>query len=622
MIYGQLDPPKPRMRSETNTWSGLSSAYSDKRRELSRVVTGIGIPDKTPPNVDQFCYTQNCQLKTTDIPSDVSSENTVLKLFKDLDCTANSERSFKPVNSQSSEGSCELNTPACDFPGRTTLTHIQRPGQIVSGISENLDTFTNSETVSKLKASHRYNCASDLSNYRTLNNKPGRNSRLVNSNNKSWVTKDVTLTGVKLSSRGVNNRLSKYPLQINQETTQSQFTVLDTVNGAECQLADPSRTPGNTRRTAVAPSQTPKVYRKPKGLSILKTENIRPTLNSKLVKGNKSVKSTRKHSVVSFNIPEDIENEAGGVCPLCSRRMSTPELPPLADRSRSLSGSTEFVPLPNKPRKQIEASLLDIASSRSPHSFSSSSGHSHPSGTNTHTTGRLPRTTSWCATDQSAKLGTVFEQKLTDPRVKKLSNEDPSSLVKHHPRSVSQDSRNSTMGRVSQTGVLTNSRSNTNIHSNGTNTSQSSKRNGIKRIMSEPKMITERKNMKNSNLSFNKRLSYEQTNALTSKTTTRRSLYNHKHSSVDFNGNGKRNINTTNSKRRVSGSDHIKFQIGDDDDDDDDDESEPDEATKERVLQWLDEVDGEAEDPPEPDFVYEDTPPQTDSAIHIVYGES
>ncbi|ESO85298.1 hypothetical protein LOTGIDRAFT_167875 [Lottia gigantea] len=288
-------------------------------------------------------------------------------------------------------------------------------------------------------------------------------------------------------------------------------------------------------------------------------------------------------------------------------------LPPIFDRSRTLSESSDYnSSVSRRARKQSESSILDLVS-RSPHSFSSSSANSHISGSHPHT--RQSRTKSLSTTDQannnSSKLGTLFEQTFNElnrkPETGSITDRGtmPSKTSVLRTRSNPLESTATVGGKLAS--VKASSRA-TNVSVN----SKGFTKPPLKRINSDPKSNLERKNSK-----------YSPQRQTVNNSSPKPSLgFNlEKRLSLDSNGNSKPSVRTPHTKRQPPFNKQQRIERLKSNANDDLSESESEEEFDERVLEWLEGV-REAEAPPEQEIVYEDTPPQSDNAIHIVYQDS
>nr|KAG5694786.1 hypothetical protein BaRGS_019163 [Batillaria attramentaria] len=142
--------------------------------------------------------------------------------------------------------------------------------------------------------------------------------------------------------------------------------------------------------------------------------------------------------------------------------------------------------------------------------------------------------------------------------------------------------------------------------------------NGMRRSSSENKLI-DRKNVRNARLNSSRNLSVGRTDKL----TQRRSRHGAPASNASVtNRTGMRRVNSVSAinvaSNRTSRLGSV-FQDGADVDGQSGD-SEEEEEKSVRIREWLDGLEF-ADAPPDPVIDYADDPPQTDTAVHIVYGE-
>ncbi|XP_046551645.1 uncharacterized protein LOC124261379 [Haliotis rubra] len=321
-------------------------------------------------------------------------------------------------------------------------------------------------------------------------------------------------------------------------------------------------------------------------------------------------KANRRGSAVTFDLPDDSDEEEGK-CRRKScayRRMSAPELPPIADRSDSRGNRTSSGSITERsnfyqrfkngrlPRNHSDSSIKGILTC-SPNSQSSSSVNSIPSA---HPGYLSSKTRSWCDTDKSAgsttKLGTLFERKPGSPKRESVSGY----------RSTSTD-RGLTRSQYRMESELNNNEEEIfSIEKDNID----NKRALLRRNYSENELTTS-----------NKRKSWQLTkNTLsvgkTDKLTKPKLKNGYNNTLKRFNSTPA--INGTNTSQgypdRVS--EELKnrqLQNGED--------SENETERLERIFEWLRGVQFDAEEPPEQVIDYSDDPPQTDTAVHIVYGE-
>ncbi|XP_046377042.1 uncharacterized protein LOC124149474 [Haliotis rufescens] len=321
-------------------------------------------------------------------------------------------------------------------------------------------------------------------------------------------------------------------------------------------------------------------------------------------------KSKRRGSAVTFDLPDDSDEEERTFRRSCGyRRMSAPELPPIVDRSDSRGNRTSSGSITERsnfyqrfkngrlPRNHSDSSIKGILT-RSPNSQSSSSVNSIPSGQPGYLSSK---TRSWCDTDKSAgsttKLGTLFERKPVSP-----TRESGSGY-----RSTSTD-RGLSKGHYRLEGELNN------------NDEEifpieryeiDNKRAVLRRNYSENELTANNKR-RNSQLSKNA-LSVGKMDNLTK--STRKNGFN-TNTLKRFNSTPAINKTYTSQAYPDRVTEELKnrqLQNGED--------SENETERLERIFEWLRGVQFDAEEPPEQVIDYSDDPPQTDTAVHIVYSE-
>lgn len=272
------------------------------------------------------------------------------------------------------------------------------------------------------------------------------------------------------------------------------------------------------------------------------------------------------------------------------RRMSAPELPPIQDRARN-SPITTY----HSSRYLRCKSSKPSTTSDSPHRyrltkspFSQESSESGNSNGKKLTNGYyLQRSKTWVPPEQTNTASTVSTLKLESIEKKgKMST----------PRSV-------------KNGFRTRLSSKDNSLSSGNNNTAQLKKKQLTHCQSEPKISplsdyttsrqkTTVRQKSRTNINNNKVLSVDKTDNLTKN---------------------KYNSGTVNGMRRYSSTIQLIPQKNSNFDDDDDD-SGSDSDKDHMIINWLIGVDNEEpEEIPDPEIEYPDEPPQTDTALHIVY---
>ena len=384
---------------------------------------------------------------------------------------------------------------------------------------------------------------------------------------------------------------------------------------------------------------------------------------------------------------------------LSARRMSAPELPPIADRERprppsrstsrsslnqltaAVSNKNIFTRLTNGAglhRNHSDSSLKALWSTSQGATQSSASVSSYPSGAGglgggggggggtpgPGEYGLAPatlhrsssRALSWCATDNSAgsvpKLETLFEQKIsnnlvhtsslaapgTPPHVLENSvhnssisnhhhhnnnNSSPQSNAKIPPRSVSVNGVRATDSQEVARMKGRRKRQQSECGAGEMETLATIEHfgrlrlSGMRRSQSDNKLV-DKKNVRNARLNSSRHLSVSKTEKLVHQ---RRSSRHGGTSTVSGTKGGMRRVSsvsaintiTANSRTRLDSnqdSEHVEGGGSED--------SEEEEERSVRIREWLQGLDC-ADAPPEPVIDYADDPPQTDTALHIVY---
>ena len=265
------------------------------------------------------------------------------------------------------------------------------------------------------------------------------------------------------------------------------------------------------------------------------------------------------------------------------------------------------------------------------------------------------RALSWCATDNSAgsipKLETLFEQKVsnnlvsgsfaapgTPPHVLENHHHNNDDNNNHRNKSISPQSNHKIPSRSASVNGLRRPEvqdlakmkgRKKGLHSEcGTGEMETLatieqfgrlKVSGMRRSLSDNKLV-DKKNVRNARLNSSRHLSVNRTDRLVHQ---RRSPGYGGTSTVSGTRGGMRRVSsvsaintlTANSRNRLDSnqdSEHVEGGGSED--------SEEEEERRWRIREWLQGLDC-ADAPPEPVIDYADDPPQTDTALHIVYKE-
>ncbi|XP_041361048.1 uncharacterized protein LOC121377206 [Gigantopelta aegis] len=328
-----------------------------------------------------------------------------------------------------------------------------------------------------------------------------------------------------------------------------------------------------------------------------------------------SGKTSRRGSAVTFQLPdEDAESSwerdefsPGDVASSRTlRRMSAPELPPIAGdrtakcRSPSATEQSSFYSRVKNGsqlrRHNTDGSLKN--SNPSPHSLSCDSVSSYPAignvgNTNSRTRSSDPSTGG--DTGSTTKLQTLYERNNNDSGVKnRMVAQKTQSLISKS-RSVSQDRVRSRMGLLT-----TNDSEIVPIESYA-----STAKPFLRRNKSEQKLTVYKKTK---NVPANSRtISVNNTNVFTKPFRHKSHVHSHK----------LKRYSSTPVMNSIQDSCSDRLNNGRlDDGENSDNETE----RLERIFEWLRGVEfSSAEHPQEPEIEYADEPPQTDTAVHVVY---
>ena len=322
-------------------------------------------------------------------------------------------------------------------------------------------------------------------------------------------------------------------------------------------------------------------------------------------------KTRRRYSAVTFHLPEE-EAVTSGRDEFNSRdfanvrktyrRMSAPELPPIGDsniKSRSPPTSTEqstfYMRIKNGSqlrRQNTDGSLKN--SNPSPHSLSCDSVSSYPAIGNAGNRTRSSDPSTGGDTGSTTKLQTLYERNNNDRGVKNLMVPQKTSLVSKS-RSVSQDRARSRMGLANATDSQI-----VPIDNYACRTKPFLRRNKSEQkltVCKQTKTVT----------ANGKTINVNNTNGFTKPFRHKSHVHTHKL---------KRYCSTpAMNSLQDSGSDQlIPGRLHDGEDSDNETER------LERIFEWLRGVEfSSAEHPQEPEIEYAEEPPQTDTAIHVVY---
>ena len=281
------------------------------------------------------------------------------------------------------------------------------------------------------------------------------------------------------------------------------------------------------------------------------------------------------------------------------RSMSAPELPPILDTKKYSNinqttmgnGNHEyFKTRSNRLSNNSESSQKGVR--QSPHSASSSSSH-HTPGNHSH----VPRSKTWMTPEQTSTSTTILEG------IKLDSITNRNGITTHTPRSIKNDHRTRLSSKDNST-------------SSGNNNTKPGKSKFF-HCASEPKIQPIETYMGNKSKPTMKRISSDiklgQNKKIISIEKTQ-PLTQYKYNSGNV--NGMRRYSSTVQLNSI-----VKNKSETDDYDDDDTDSES--GKDQMIIEWLIGVENEqVEVPPEPCIDHNDTPIQTDTAIHIVYSES
>lgn len=271
------------------------------------------------------------------------------------------------------------------------------------------------------------------------------------------------------------------------------------------------------------------------------------------------------------------------------RRMSAPELPPIQDRARNSPipayHSSRYIRCRSSKPSTTSDSSHRQRFTKSP--FSQESSESGNSNGKRLANGYLQRSKTWVPPEQTKTASTVSTLKLESIEKKGTMST---------PRSV-------------KNGFRTRLSSKDNSLSSGNNNTAQLKKTPLTHCQSEPKISP-----------LSDYTTNRQKTTLRQKSRTNNNM-NNKVLSADKTDNlikNKYNSGTVNGMRRYSSTIQLIPQKNYDEDDDD---SGSDSDKDHMIINWLIGVDNEdPEEVPEPEIEYPDEPPQTDTALHIVYG--
>ncbi|XP_055997530.1 uncharacterized protein LOC130047137 [Ostrea edulis] len=274
------------------------------------------------------------------------------------------------------------------------------------------------------------------------------------------------------------------------------------------------------------------------------------------------------------------------------RRMSAPELPPIQDKARNsplptYHSSRYIRSKSSKPSTNASDSSHRQRFAKSP--FSQESSESSNSNGKKLTNGYILRSKTWVPSEQTNTASTTSTLKLE-------------SIEKKGKMSTPRSTKNGFRTRLS---------SKDNSLSSGNNNTAQLKKKQLTHCQSEPKIsplsdytanrqkVTLRQKSRTNNSVNNKVLSVDKTDNLT------RNRY------INGTVNGMRRYSST---IQLIPQKHVNYEDFEDDSGSDSDKDH-------MIINWLIGVDNvQAEEIPEPEIEYPDEPPQTDTALHIVYG--
>lgn len=319
---------------------------------------------------------------------------------------------------------------------------------------------------------------------------------------------------------------------------------------------------------------------------------------------------------VTFDIQEDEEQLTSGQLSNF-RRMSAPELPPIQDtgaRNSPTPNQGRYIKHRHKFKSDSSNRGSEVKTPQSPGSSGSSSGQK-PSfyiGQRT-VNGYLNRSKTWVVPEQTQTAPDESSLKLES-----IVNKKNGLNLVNTPRSNGYSSKLSSRFSTSSGNNNSNHIKKKLKHCSSDSTIQKNfkiapidqftrSKTFIKRVSSDHQIKHQRDSSVNRNdYTNNRTLSIEKTSALTRQQKRM------------FSGN-------INGMRRYSSTLELtqKNSSYSDEHDQNDDLSDTESEKGNYILNWLIGVENEdAEVPPEPDIDYADEPPQTDTAVHVVYEES
>lgn len=285
-----------------------------------------------------------------------------------------------------------------------------------------------------------------------------------------------------------------------------------------------------------------------------------------------------------------------------ARRMSAPELPPIARLPPTSMGfltgkhgSYSHSRVKYKMRKHSESSSKGQTKSPLSLDASSSSSQGYILSLGPEENFGISRAKSWCTTDKSS--GSIVKIKPTTERINGYVVSTHRTIIK------AGDSYN----RNANHPKLIHSLSETQISRDEAYIRPKS---GFVRNNSNSK-LTDKKNIRNSTLN-NRTLSVERTQKLTQKSSAGNiNGFRRYNSTFAINSQGGNSF-SNDADNQTSNTERTNF---------DRTSSDPEIDKSQRIMQWLIGVDSDAEEPPEQDIDDDVEPPQTDTAVHIVYEE-